>query len=126
MGKIKKNKRLISILSITLILFLSWLIRYPLNRPVYIMTTYDKSNITMQNVKDKYYVLLKVPMRGINIEKDVNILDLNTQDLKPIKLECTKTQYDYLDNFTGKEQLLKIRFKSNYFNTSKFKLMSVG
>lgn len=126
MGKIKKNKRLISILSVILIIFLYWLFRFPLNRQVNMVMTYDKNITTVQGFDDKYYILLKIPMRGINLEKNTNISNLNIQDLKPIKVECTKEQYDYLNKLTGKEQPSKIQFKNSYFNPSKFKLISVG
>jgi hypothetical protein len=125
MVKTKKNKRIISLLSVILIILLYWLFRYPLNRQVNMEIAYDKNIQIAQGFDNKYFILLKIPMRGINVEKNVNSSDLSIQDFKPIKLECTKEQYDYLNNLTGKEQPPKIHFKNSYFNPSKFKLVSI-
>lgn len=126
MGKIEKNRRLISILAVVVIIFLYWLFRYPLNRQVNMVMTYDKNITTIQSFEGDYYVLLKIPVRGINIEKNSNISNLNIQELNPIKVECTKEQYDYLNKLASKEQPSKIQFKNSYFNPSKFKLINIG
>jgi uncharacterized protein YjbK len=121
-----KIKRLISILSIILIIFLYWLFRFPLNRQVNMVMTYNKTITTISKIDDKYYMLLKVPLNGINIEKNADISNLKLQDLKPIKVECTKEQYDYLSSLTESEHPSKIHFKNSYFNPSDFKLISIG
>jgi uncharacterized protein YjbK len=126
MAEIGKIKKLISILSIILIVFLYWLFRFPLNRQVNMVMTYNKNITTIHKIDDEYYMLLKIPINGINIEKNADISNLKLQDLKPIKVECTKEQYDYLSSLTGSEQPSKIHFKNNYFNPPNFKLISIG
>ena len=105
-----------------------WLFRFPLNRQVNMSMTlerFDRNKITLQNTDNKYFVLLKIPLSGINIEKDTNIASLNLQSMKPIKAECTKEQYDYIGSLAEKEQLIKIDFTNNYFHPSEFKIISV-
>jgi hypothetical protein len=126
MVKIIKNKRLVSILSIILIVFLYWLFRFPLNRQVNMVMTYNKNITTISKSADKYYILLKVPLNGINVEKNADISNLKLKDINPIKVECTKEQYDYLSGLPGSEQPLKVHFKNSYFNPSNFKLISIS
>jgi hypothetical protein len=128
MGKIKRNKMLLFIFSVIIILFMYWLFRFPLNRQVNMSMTlekFDRNIITIQNTDNKYFVLLKIALSGINIEKDTNIASLNLQSMKPIKAECTKEQYDYIGSLAEKEQRIKIDFTNNYFHPSEFKIISV-